>query len=91
MQVEFILVDRKDKKDTEDLFSQIDKKIAYISTLKANNIRFGFTTSINYNLYEDLVYYREILSAKLCDSQCLCDIDLAKIISKIKSLINQTC
>lgn len=91
MIVNFILVDSKEKPKLSKLFQNIDGKIAYISDLSANKIRFGLTTDINYYLYEDLIYYKEILKAKMCGSSCLCEVPIEKIISKINSLINQTC
>jgi len=90
MFIDFTIVDKKDN-EFSDLLDKIDKKIAYISNLKLNNIRFGLTTSINYDLYEDLIDYKEILIGKMCGSPCLCDFDINKIKSRIKSLLNQTC
>lgn len=74
-----------------DLFSDIDEKLATLGVNQLNNIRFGFNTSINYDNYEDLVVYRDILSGVVNNADWLCDVNVNLVISKIRKLTNSLC
>jgi len=74
-----------------NLLGVIDKRIAQISNYLLNNIRYGFDTKVDYETYENLTLYREILLDKIYCSDCLCDWSIDCIIAEIRKLTNQIC
>ena len=87
----FIRTTFSDNSSTENLFDVIDKKIYKYGQYMINNAMFGFSTHINYDKFEDLIAYREILMNKLnCDS-CFRDIHIEDIVAKIRQLTNSIC
>jgi len=73
------------------ILEDIDNKIYQYAGYLLDNIRYGFNTNVNFDAYEDLTIYREILTAKLYCDYCLCDISIDQIIAKIKNLTNSIC
>lgn len=74
-----------------ELFKEIDIKVLQCAKLLLNDIRFGFNTKINYKAYEDLETYKEILKRMIHCSDCLCDINIKVVVSKIRALTNSIC
>lgn len=72
--------------DLNLLVKSIDTKILQIATTHLNNVRFGFTNTVNLDLYDDLTIYRRILMDILLGCNCLQDILLLKVVSKLKKL-----
>lgn len=70
-----------------DLLDRVDRRIVDIAIVELNNVRFGFAQVVNYEQYEDLLIYKEILMDKLLGCNCLDDQFLIKIVSKLKKLI----
>lgn len=70
-----------------DLIDAIDNRIVEISIVEYNNVRFGFKQFVNMEQYEDLIIYRKMLLDKLLGCNCLEDVYLIKIVSKLKKLI----
>lgn len=90
MFIEFKIIDKKNSKPISHLLDEIDKKIMKISSLESNNIRLATESKVNYELYEDLTFYRDVLIEKACDSGCI-PYPMDKIISRIHHLLNQSC
>jgi hypothetical protein len=74
-----------------DLFEVIDKKIAQYGLEQLNNIRFGFNTNINYDAYEDIIVYKDILRSVVNNADWMCDVNVNQVISKIRKLTNSLC
>jgi len=88
--LDFYILDKKKVKPLSVLLQEIDNKIIKISSVESNNIRLGMDNKVNYDLYEDLTFYKEVLIEKICDSGCI-PYPIGKIISKIHQLLNQSC
>lgn len=69
------------------LLDSVDRRIAEIAIVQLNNTRFGFRQEVNFDQYDDLLIYKEILMDKLMGCNCLDDQFLIKIVSKLKKLI----
>jgi len=69
------------------LLKSIDKKIILIASVEFDNVRLALNKKIDYELYNDLCTYKEILLNKLLGCNCLEDQMLIRIVSKIKKLI----
>jgi hypothetical protein len=69
-----------------DVLESIDNTIANIATVQYKNHIFGFQSYVDYNLYDRLCEYREILMDKLMGCNCLDDEYTIYIISKIQTL-----
>jgi len=68
-----------------DVLERIDKTIANIAGVQYKNHIFGFQNYVEYDLYDRLCEYREILMDKLMGCNCLGDEHITYIISKIQS------
>jgi hypothetical protein len=90
MFIDFLLIDKKDQRPLVTLLDKIEGKIADISNLESRNIKLGNNTPVNYELYEDLVFYREVLIESFCSSCCV-PYPKDKLISKINSLLHKNC
>jgi hypothetical protein len=90
MFLDFLLIDKKDQKPLSDLLNKIDDKIVDLSTHESRNIRLGSSSKVDYNLYEHLVFYREVLIESFCGSSCV-PYSKNQIISKINSLLYKSC
>jgi hypothetical protein len=90
MFLDFLLIDKREHKPLTILFEKIDSKIADISNLESLNIRIGSKVNINYDLYEDLTFYKEVLLESFCGSSCV-PYSKDKIIAKINSLLHKNC
>lgn len=88
MFLEFLLIDKKDYNPVSDLIIKIDKKIAEISSIESDNIRLGMNNNVNYDLFEDLEFYKGVLLDSFCGSACI-PYRSNIIISKINSLLNK--
>lgn len=75
----------------KSLICQIDTQIYKIAKTRLDNIRYGFKTYVNYNKFEDLITYKSIIQDLMFCASGLCDVNVTKIISKIKKLINTPC
>lgn len=75
----------------QSLINQLNKALYKIAITKLNNIRFGFKTPVNYEKYEDILVYRDILNDVMYCATGLCDINVNLLVSKVKKLINQPC
>lgn len=81
-----------DKTETIDfLIKELGTVIYKIALTKLNNIRFGFTTYINYDKYEDAIVYRDILKDIMYCASGMCDVNIAKVVSRVKHIINTPC
>lgn len=75
------------------LLESIDSKILTVANKQYYNQVYGFTDYIDYDLYDTLCEYREILLDKLLGCNCLVDgpcneTYLIFIMSKIQKLVN---
>lgn len=71
-----------------NLIVAIDKTIEKMALCEYNNIRFRLSNQcVSLDDYDDLVTYRKILMTMLIGCNCLDDLFLIKIVSKIKKLI----
>lgn len=75
----------------QSLINQLNTQLYKIAVIKLNNIRFGFDTPVNYDKYEDILVYRDILNDIMYCATGLCNINTNLVISKVKSLINKPC
>lgn len=78
-------------KTPSDLMKALDKKIYQYSLNRLNDIRYGFSTKVEYNDFEDILIYKSILDSKINNDKCLCNWPLEVITSQIKKLINKIC
>lgn len=69
-----------------DVLESIDDTIANITLVQYKNHIFGFQAFVDYDLYDRLCEYREILMDKLMGCNCLTDEYTIYIISKIQKL-----
>jgi len=69
-----------------NVLESIDKTIANITKVQYKNHIFGFQNYVEYDLYERLCIYREILMDKLMGCNCLNDEYTIYIISKIQTM-----
>lgn len=69
------------------LIDAIDRRIVEIAVVEYNNVRLGLDQFVNIEQYEDLIIYRKMLLDKLLGCQCLQEVFLIKIVSKLKKLI----
>jgi hypothetical protein len=90
MFIDFVLIDKLDRKPLSETLDQIEEKIADISDIESRSIRLGNSASIDYNLYEKLVFYREVLIESFCGSSCV-PYSKSQILSKINSLLYKNC
>jgi len=88
--LEFILHDKKDSKSLTDILEKIEKKIAVLSNRESLDIRLGSSGNVNYDLYEDLVFYRDVLIESFCGSSCV-PYPKSKIVAQINSLLYKSC
>lgn len=88
----FLKSDFSDKSETYiELISQLNTQLYKIAKTKLDNMRFGFNTPINYEKYEDIITYKEILNDIMYCASGLCDVNTTVVISKVKKLINSPC
>lgn len=77
------------------LITDIDNKILDLATRQYYNQIYGFTESINYDYYDALCEYREILLDKMLGCNCLEDCGnetfIIYITSNIQKLVNSYC
>lgn len=59
-----------------------------LAKIELNNIRLGSTKKVNYEIFEDLLDYREILEYSKQCSDCYKNIDVT---SNINKLLNTIC
>lgn len=90
MFIDFLLIDKKDQKPLSDLLDKIENKISDISDQESRSIRFGSNSNVDYDLYESLVFYREVLIESFCGSSCV-PYPKDQIVSKINSLLYKSC
>jgi hypothetical protein len=78
-----------DCKSLPDLLSEMDMEITLLSKVRRQNERFDINCNINKDDLDRLIIYRRILS-KIYQNSCYisCSMDLASIISKIKTMIS---
>lgn len=69
-----------------DVLESIDKTIAKLTLVQYQNQIFGFENYVDYNLYDRLCEYREIMMDKLMGCNCLDDEYTIYIISKIQKM-----
>lgn len=69
-----------------DILERIDKTIANITNVQYKNHIFGFQNYVEYDLYDRLCEYREIMMDKLMGCNCLSDEHIIYIISKIQTM-----
>lgn len=74
-----------------ELLDRIDAKIYEIAKVQLNNVRFAFSNKVNYDTFEDLVVYRDILEGIIYCSTCLCDINTDSVHQRINKLLNTNC
>jgi len=78
-----------------NILSDIDNKILQMAIRQYNNKAYGFTESMNMDVYETLCEYKEILLDKLLGCNCLEDCSnetfLIYITSNIQKLTNNFC
>ena len=74
-----------------DVLAAIDSKLTYYGITQLNNIRYGFQNHIDYDKYEDLSIYKMIMINIINSSDCLCNINVPLIISKIRKITNSIC
>jgi len=70
-----------------DLLDSIDRTIAKIAMGQYKNDVYGFTENIDYNLYDRLCEYREILIDLFMGCNCLGQEYVIYIISKVQKLV----
>lgn len=88
----FIQSELSDKTESyKSLISELDYQVYKIAKTKLDNIRFGFNNKVNYNKYNDIIVYREILSDIMFCASGMCDVNTEMVISKVKKLINSPC
>ena len=74
------------------LLRQIDRSILTLSVLEYQNQTLGFKDPVDYNLYDTLCIYREILLDILMGCTCQTCTHMVLIFSKVKKLTqNGTC
>lgn len=77
------------------LITDLDNKILELAIRQYYNEIYGYTASINYDYYDTLCEYREILIDKLLGCNCLEDCSnesfLIYITGNIQKLINSYC
>ena len=76
-----------DSDSYNDLLDGIDRTIASIAGDMYQNHANGFVNHVDFNLYDRLCEYREILMDKLMGCNCLDDEYFLYIISKVQKLI----
>ena len=69
-----------------DVLENIDKTIAYMAQTQYKNHVYGFKNVVDFQLYNRLCEYREILIDKLLGCNCLEDEYLIYILSKVQKL-----
>lgn len=74
-----------------ETLTNIDKKLAQISSNLLNNIRYGFQGNISYDTFEDLIIYRDIVNEVMYSNKVYCDVNVKKLVSKINKLTNTIC
>ncbi len=74
-----------------DLLTDIDNTIASFTKIQYYNDVFGYTGFVDYERYDKLCDYREILLDKLIGCNCLEDEFLIYITSRIQQLTNTFC
>lgn len=70
-----------------DILSGIDNYIAHMAEVQYKNHVYGFQETVNFELYNRLCEYREIILDKLLGCNCLEDEYLIYILSKVQKLI----
>lgn len=90
MFLDFLLIDKRDYKPLTTLLDKIDSKIADISNIESMNIKIGSRVNVNYDLYESLVFYKDVLIESFCGSSCV-PYNKDIIVSKINSLLHKSC
>lgn len=71
------------------LLKSIDNKIGDLATTQYFNTIYGFNKLVDMDLYEDLCEYKEILLDMLLGCNCLEDLHLVYITSRIQRLVNR--
>lgn len=89
MFIESILVDSST--NLEDLKNIIECKIYDISSRELESIRFGIKSVTNYDLVDDLEDYLDITNDKLYGCNCLGNLSIDTIYSRVIKLTNSTC
>ena len=69
-----------------DLLYKIDCTIAWMAKKQLLSDIYGIKTKVDYEAYEELCDYREILLDKLMGCNCLQDANLMLIVSKIQKI-----
>ena len=69
------------------LISEVDSAIVRIGITALNNYKFGFNKNVEIDKYKDLLKYKNMLLKKLLACNCLKDVMILKIVSKLKKLI----
>lgn len=77
--------------DYQDLLDKLDSKIYDISKKAFDNRRFNLGLNINYELYEDLYDYRNILNRRYRGCNCIEGVPLEELSYKINQLSNINC
>lgn len=70
-----------------DILEGIDRTICSLALTQFKNDIYGFTVPIDYNLYDRLCNYREVLLDKLMGCNCMSDEYTIYIISNIQKII----
>lgn len=73
--------------ELNNLIDAVDRRIVQIAIVAMNNYKFGFNQPVEMEKYKDLLRYKKILLKKLLGCNCLQDVLLIKIVSKLKRLI----
>lgn len=72
--------------ELNNLIEEVDRSIVEIAIVAMNNYRFGFDDHVQLDRYKALLRYRNILTRKLLGCNCLDDILILNIVSKLKKL-----
>ena len=72
-----------------NLIEAIDRKIGIFASVEYQNLAFGISKYVNYEVYEKLCEYKEILLDKLLGCNCLNDVLVIDITSRIQTLLEK--
>lgn len=69
------------------LLDSIDAKVALMAQCRMVSLRYDTADTIDIDLYDDLITYKNLLMDKLLGCKCITEQRLVSIVSRIKKLV----